>query len=98
LTGQDIRLLRAVDTADKKEMSYEIYHDVLAMPILDWRIRYRRSRRIALVLLPLLLLLAMIFMDIFGEGGGLYVIFYITSCLIPMIFGFLIGRGWARAR
>jgi hypothetical protein len=45
LTQQDVRLLRPVDTKDKSELSYEIFHDVLAAPILDWRARFVRSRR-----------------------------------------------------
>ena len=102
LTSQDIRLLRAVDTVNKNEMSYEIYHDVLALPILDWRVRYRRSRRIYLLISPILFLVALfIYSYSLSSGAGieLYLaIVALLTCLIPMIFGFLIGRGWARAR
>ena len=52
-------LAAAADPAPGDDGSYEIYHDVLAAPILAWRARYvqaqalvaahRRSRRLALV-------------------------------------------------
>jgi Novel STAND NTPase 1 len=58
LGGQQTRILRG--TGDGR---YEIYHDVLAPAILDWRSRHlqaikgaRRRRRIAFVVLPILIL------------------------------------------
>jgi WD40 repeat protein len=41
LSGADVRILRP--TADGR---YEIYHDVLAEPILDWRRRYAEAQRL----------------------------------------------------
>jgi hypothetical protein len=45
LIQPDIRLLRAVQTSGTDETSYEIFHDVLASPILNWRARQVRSSR-----------------------------------------------------
>lgn len=57
LSQRDIRLLRAVDTAGKRENSYEIFHDVLGAPILDWRARFRRRNRLVVIGLPIAVLL-----------------------------------------
>lgn len=51
LAAQDIRLLRAVPAMGANETSYEIFHDVLASPILDWRGRQVRSSRSSLLIL-----------------------------------------------
>jgi len=41
------RILRSFASPDRKgESSYEIFHDVLAEPILDWRRQYRQNQRI----------------------------------------------------
>ena len=52
LTEQHRRLLRAVDTTETNDPSYEIFHDVLASPMLAWsqasRTQDRRWRRIRL--------------------------------------------------
>ena len=47
LAGADIRILRGVASpADKSdETRYEIFHDVLAAAILDWRRRYTQERQ-----------------------------------------------------
>lgn len=50
-TGESGRILRAVAPAEHDgSMSYELFHDVLAEPILDWRREYEqeRARRLAL--------------------------------------------------
>ncbi len=51
LASQDVRILRTVanDQPDPESTSYEIYHDVLAPAILDWRQQYvaERERRLA---------------------------------------------------
>lgn len=50
-SGESGRILRAVAPAEHVEsMSYELFHDVLAEPILDWRRHYEqeRARRLAL--------------------------------------------------
>lgn len=41
------RILRSFASPDRKgESSYEIFHDVLAEPILDWRRQYRQNQRL----------------------------------------------------
>ena len=68
LTEQDIRLLRAIQTMDVSELSYEIFHDVLAFPILDWRARFQRSRAILLLSMLLFLLLVIFLLDFIYPG------------------------------
>jgi conflict system STAND superfamily ATPase len=48
LTQPQYRILRCVarSAADEGPARYEIFHDVLAAPILDWRSRYLRTRRV----------------------------------------------------
>jgi hypothetical protein len=57
LTQPDVRLIRAVDTSSRNEMGYEIFHDVLGSPILDWRARFRRRERMFAIGLPIAVLL-----------------------------------------
>ncbi len=40
LAAGDVRILRPVDDSP----SYEIFHDVLALPLLDWQARFRAAR------------------------------------------------------
>ena len=48
LSAPDIRLLRpVVETAQRGETLYEIFHDVLAPPIINWRGQYWRTRRLS---------------------------------------------------
>jgi transcriptional regulator with XRE-family HTH domain len=64
LASPDVRVLRSVAPAagEKKELRYEIFHDVLAPAVLDWRERYqeqvrnRRVRALIAVVVPLILL------------------------------------------
>jgi hypothetical protein len=48
LTESEYRILRPVarSTADDAPPRYEIFHDVLGTPILDWRARYLRTREV----------------------------------------------------
>lgn len=65
LTQRDVRLLRVVDSPTQDEMSYEIFHDVLGSPILDWRARFQRRRRMFAIGLPVAALL-ILFLSILG--------------------------------
>lgn len=49
LTRGDTRILRGVasPTGEEDEQRYEIFHDVLAAAILDWRARYMQTRELA---------------------------------------------------
>jgi WD40 repeat protein len=49
LCTNDIRILRSYDTQQvgRNVKNYEIYHDVLAPAILDWRARYLRDKEMA---------------------------------------------------
>jgi hypothetical protein len=48
LTGPNFRILRCITAADSEETPprFEIFHDVLAPAILDWRARYLRTREV----------------------------------------------------
>lgn len=47
LAQGDVRIMRSVTTPDDSStLRYEIYHDVLAPAILDWRTRYERSKQL----------------------------------------------------
>ena len=110
LTEHDIRLLRAIQTSGTNEMSYEIFHDVLAAPILDWRARQVRSSRslwiifsgiTALLVCLYVLGLAFFFASAKNTAPDIFngVIFCAGGlCMGPIMLGFLIGRGFARAR
>ena len=64
LADPDVRILRSVAPAvgEKKEVRYEIFHDVLAPAVLDWRERYqeqnrtKRVRNLIAMLVPVILL------------------------------------------
>jgi WD40 repeat protein/cell division protein FtsL len=47
LSGRDMRILRPVQapSGDKEGSRYEIFHDVLAAAVLDWRRRYVEAQR-----------------------------------------------------
>lgn len=110
LTEHDIRLLRAIQTAGTNELSYEIFHDVLALPILDWRARQVRSSRslwivfsagIAVIVCLFGLLLGGIFSmgeNTLRDSANALTIIILGFCLFPIMLGFFIGRGFARAK
>lgn len=52
LTEHDYRILRRVvrSTAGDTPAQFEIFHDVLGTPILDWRARYLRAREVLQIL------------------------------------------------
>ena len=64
LADPDVRILRSVAPAvgEKKEVRYEIFHDVLAPAVLDWRERYqeqnrtKRVRNLIAMVVPIILL------------------------------------------
>jgi hypothetical protein len=64
LTGPEVRVLRAVapPSGEKQEPRHEIFHDVLAPAVLDWRERYqeqnrtKRVRNFVAVVVPIVLL------------------------------------------
>lgn len=114
LAEKDVRLLRTVEARDKSEVSYEIFHDVLAAPILDWRerwiARYNLKRRVSLLAVLTLLFIAIIagaisFIGTYDlqEEMDATVVMY---CILPVlclgmffgIIGFLTGVSWAKAR
>jgi tetratricopeptide (TPR) repeat protein len=48
LSGSNFRILRSVAALDaQQDLRYEIFHDVLARAVLDWRSRYAEKIRIA---------------------------------------------------
>jgi hypothetical protein len=114
LSEQDVRLLRAAETREKTDVTYEIFHDVLAAPILEWRerwqFRYRLKNRTSLVGVAFLLVgiyAILVFLvapsDVFNTitepGVGF-------SCLLPLlcmvglfgVIGFVTGVNWTRTR
>lgn len=113
LTQRDVRLLRVVDSATEKEMSYEIFHDVLGSPILDWRARFQRRQRMFSLGLPIaalsifILCIVLIGFGADASGGGdvgtgvtvgsVLLIFSCSMIAISATLGFLIGRGMSRA-
>ncbi len=114
LTQPDIRLLRAVQTPGKAEVRYEIFHDVLALPILNWRANQVRKSRIWLILLAAVLVIIACSYGLLtflpytlGKSENLVIetsaaillgICTAIICLVPMLIGFFIGRSWSRAR
>ena len=114
LAEKDVRLLRTVEARDKSEVSYEIFHDVLAAPILEWRerwiARYNLKRRASLLAVLTLLVIAIISAAIsligtydLQEELDMTIVLY---CILPVlclgvffgIVGFLTGVSWAKAR
>jgi hypothetical protein len=109
LSDQDVRLLRAVETNEKAGVSYEIFHDVLASPILDWRERwlawYNLKRRGLTFVLVLIFVIAitLVLRSFLVQGSDLSLIY---SCIIPVliltfifgVIGFLVGINWARTK
>jgi hypothetical protein len=78
LTGGEYRILRRVASrdGDGSLTRYEIFHDVLAAPILDWRARYLRARealqsvrRVATALLQVFIGLAWILFALTAPRG-----------------------------
>jgi hypothetical protein len=49
LSGSDVRILRPVPRpfGQEGDTRYEIFHDVLAQAVLDWRSRYLKDRELA---------------------------------------------------
>jgi len=114
LSDRDVRLLRAVEAPEKGEMTYEIFHDVLAAPILEWRerwqYRYKFSNRTSLIAIAILLMIIYIIVvaiitrtDLFDmiTNPGMDL-----SCLLPLlclagffgIIGFITGVNWTRTQ
>lgn len=114
LSEKDVRLLRTVEARDKSEVSYEIFHDVLAAPILEWRerwiARYNLKRRVSLLAVLTFLFVAIIWTAIslistydLQEEMDMTIVLY---CILPVlclgmffgVVGFLTGVSWAKAR
>lgn len=100
LSEPDVRLLRIIDPMNKIETSYEIFHDVLALPILDWRSRAqrrfmikRRSSSLGLaaflvvtIIVGLVYLLLYIGERYLGEGLGYEDQILLTlACSLPVL-------------
>jgi len=114
LSEQDVRLLRAMETRDKADVTYEIFHDVLAAPILDWRerwqYRYKLRRRSSIVALAILLVI--VYITIIFLGMQNYIFEALNdpvgnlTCVLPLlclagvfgIVGFVTVVNWARTR
>ena len=97
LGGPQARILRG--TGDGR---YEIYHDVLAAAILDWRarrlqaIRTSRNRRLLLALLLLcLLIVGVVGGNLAPHGSGLRTILFVLAWLSGIGEFLIFGRwGW----
>ena len=114
LTQRDVRLLRVVESADQNESSYEIFHDVLGTPILDWRARFRRRQRLfalaapiaALFLLVLGLLYGLVRLSFGSDNSPGEVIILMLVFGLPCfsivglaaLLGFFIGRAMSSGR
>jgi hypothetical protein len=104
LSAPDIRLLRpVVETAQRGETLYEIFHDVLAPAIMNWRTRYWRTHRLrtqlSLVAATLVVIIALfaLSMSVFASGGKLCVgALCSLGWLLPLLFGLIIGIRWGR--
>ena len=92
LSDQDVRLLRVVETSEKTGASYEIFHDVLASPILDWRERWtawyklkRRGTMLVLILLVVIGVIALLrsFLNTSDEGD----LSVVLNCVLPRCGG-----------
>jgi len=109
LSERDVRLLRAIETKDESDAIYEIFHDVLAAPILEWRerwqYRYKLRSRISLIGLAFVLVVVYISIIIFGMPTDVSAMLN-NSCIGPLlclavligIIGFVTGVNWARTR
>lgn len=110
LSEPDVRLLRTVETGEKADVGYEIFHDVLASPILDWRERWlnrhnlqKRGTLLAFILLFLIgsVLGARLLLGDSASDGSL-----MLTCVTPLIvmvllvgvLGFFAGITWARTK
>lgn len=110
LSEKDVRLLRPIESRENAELSYEIFHDVLASPILDWRERWQArhilQRRILILTLLILFIIAVGILGVFlstlsssQNGSDL-------ACLLPLLcgagifgmIGFFVGTSWTRMR
>lgn len=114
LSEKDVRLLRTIEAMEKNEISYEIFHDILASPILDWRerwlTRYKLKRRG--LLLAIFSVLAGASIALFTSLMSSYdltkqsEVNTLLSCTVPFLctgglfglIGFYTGINWARTR
>lgn len=96
LAEPDVRLLRTVETSDKAGVSYEIFHDVLAAPILDWRERWLTRNRWTRRSLWLAVILAVVTGFVLLGASLLQTLFSntvaqdltdpsILTCLVPLV-------------
>lgn len=103
LSEQDVRLLRAIETKEKLDVTYEIFHDVLAAPILEWRERwqYRYKLRSRSSLIALALVLAMVYILIIVSFTQSQIFDELPLLCLAGVFGiigFVAGLNWTRTR
>jgi len=111
LSAPGVRLLRpvAVENAQPDQAFYQIFHDVLAPAIIDWRTRYRRRRRRRLVLVLAGVTLGLAFVCLSTalsmaasdrpEFKALYLIIAgiaFVILLLLLLTGFWVGTRWRR--
>jgi hypothetical protein len=112
LSAPDIRLLRPVvaEITQRGKTHYEIFHDVLALPIIEWRARYWRTRRlrtqlslaaVALAIIIVFFLLLNWGLTLVSEGATINLC-TLSLCLFPILFflllGFYLGVRWERVK
>src|SRR5579872_1350608 len=90
LTQPQYRILRCVarSAADEGPARYEIFHDVLAAPILDWRSRYLRARRVVRVVRNWMTVIAQI---TFGLVCGILLVYAASGSSKPLVTAWFAG-------
>jgi len=102
---EELRILTSfevIEADSAKHLNYEIYHDSLAEPILDWRNAHRRKVR-AISIVVLLSLPVIVLWWTWGAFDDSADARWLKSIVIivlgvPLTIGFFIGRWWARSR
>ena len=111
LSGSDIRILNRFETSigqqnGSQHTNYEIYHDFLAQPILAWRAKQRFYQRLLIMqlfwILPAFIVFTLFLIlpnERINLSDMIFNVIILTPLLsIPLVIGFLIGRGVERTR
>jgi Novel STAND NTPase 1 len=112
LTESEYRILRPVarSTADDAPPRYEIFHDVLGTPILDWRARYLRTREVlqvarsgvAGIVIVAFGILSIVFLIVLALEGvdslidGLYLAWAASAVLMWVSTTIVLVKRWER--
>jgi hypothetical protein len=112
LSEPDVRLLRTIESDEQLDVSYEIFHDVLASPILDWRERwigrYKLRQRgtmlvVAVILAVATAISALCMLTSSVSSQQTNTVLGTLICLAPLlalglVIGFFAGINWSRVK